>query len=61
MGFDTWGVAIHERRAADVAFAVARWFAKGGSLMSYYMWFGGNAFVSVLVLKFCCNMAFNLL
>ena len=32
-----WG-----RTIADITFAIAQWFARGGSHMNYYMYFGGN-------------------
>ena len=41
--FQKWGEAIPHRPASDVAFSVARWFAKGGSFMNYYMAFGGTS------------------
>jgi beta-galactosidase len=34
------------RSPQDDAFAVARWFARGGSHMNYYMWHGGNNYGS---------------
>lgn len=40
--FQKWGEPIPHRPAVDVAFAVARWFARGGSYMNYYMAFGGS-------------------
>jgi hypothetical protein len=40
--FQNWGQAIPHRPAVDVAFSVARWFARGGSYMTYYMAFGGS-------------------
>ena len=42
--FQNWGEPIPHRPAVDVAFAVARWFARGGSYMNYYMAFGGSTF-----------------
>ena len=42
--FQKWGEAMPHRPASDVAFSVARWFAKGGSFMNYYMAFGGTSF-----------------
>ncbi|GMI16173.1 hypothetical protein TrLO_g5338 [Triparma laevis f. longispina] len=41
--FQKWGEAVPHRPATDVAFSVARWFAKGGSFMNYYMAFGGTS------------------
>lgn len=35
--FKRWGNSDPHRSAADVAFAVARFFQSGGSLMNYYM------------------------
>jgi hypothetical protein len=42
--FQKWGEPVPHRPATDVAFAVARWFARGGSFVSYYMAFGGTNF-----------------
>lgn len=42
--FQTWGQPVPHRPAVDVAFAVARWFARGGTYMNYYMLFGGTTF-----------------
>ena len=42
--FQNWGHPVPHRPATDVAFSVARWFAKGGSYMNYYMLFGGTTF-----------------
>lgn len=42
--FQNWGQPIPHRPSVDVAFAVARWFARGGSYMNYYMAFGGSNF-----------------
>jgi hypothetical protein len=42
--FQNWGEPIPHRPAVDVAFSVARWFARGGSYMNYYMAFGGSTF-----------------
>jgi hypothetical protein len=42
--FQKWGEAVPHRPATDVAFSVARWFAKGGSFHNYYMAFGGTSF-----------------
>lgn len=42
--FQNWGEPIPHRPAVDVAFSVARWFARGGSYMNYYMAFGGTTF-----------------
>ena len=42
--FQTWGEARPHRPSVDVAFSVARWVAKGGTYMNYYMAFGGTTF-----------------
>lgn len=42
--FQKWGEPAPHRPATDTAFAVARWFARGGSFVSYYMAFGGSNF-----------------
>ena len=43
--FSYWGGARKFTRPAyDVAFSVARFVAKGGSLINYYMWHGGTNF-----------------
>lgn len=42
--FQNWGEPVPHRPAVDVAFSVARWFARGGSYMNYYMLFGGSNF-----------------
>eukprot|EP01034_Spumella_vulgaris_P022402 gene22402-28524_t len=42
--FQNWGEPVPHRPAVDVAFSVARWFARGGSYMNYYMAFGGTTF-----------------
>lgn len=42
--FQKWGEPVPHRPATDVAFGVARWFARGGSFLSYYMAFGGTNF-----------------
>lgn len=36
--------AVPHRPAVDVAFAVARWYARGGTFQNYYMAFGGTTF-----------------
>ena len=28
----------------DIAYGVGRWFARGGTLQTYYVWFGGTNF-----------------
>jgi len=42
--YDTFGYPHHVRAAEDVAYAVARFFAAGGTGMNYYMWHGGTNF-----------------
>ena len=42
--FQKWGEPKPRRPVQDVAFAVARWFARGGSMQNYYMWHGGTTF-----------------
>lgn len=51
-GFQIWGNSPHNttnyfwgRSPADIAYAIAQWFARGGSHMNYYMWFGGEGCV----------------
>jgi len=40
--FQNWGSSKPHRPVQDVAFAVARWVARGGAHMNYYMWHGGT-------------------
>ncbi|XP_017226065.1 beta-galactosidase 9 isoform X2 [Daucus carota subsp. sativus] len=42
--FASWGGAIPHRPVEDLAFAVARFFQRGGSFQNYYMYFGGTNF-----------------
>jgi hypothetical protein len=42
--FQNWGDPVPHRPAVDVAFSVARWFAKGGAYLNYYMAFGGTTY-----------------
>ncbi|KAF5751735.1 beta-galactosidase 10 [Tripterygium wilfordii] len=42
--FKTFGGADPHRPPADIAFAVARFFQKGGSVQNYYMYHGGTNF-----------------
>ncbi|TPX31599.1 beta-galactosidase [Synchytrium microbalum] len=42
--FQLWGEPHPTRPAQDVAFSAARFFAKGGTYVSYYMWHGGTNF-----------------
>jgi len=50
MWFQSWGDRAQpltegsNRTSEDVAFTVARWYARGGSHHNYYMYFGGNNF-----------------
>jgi len=42
--FYSWGQAKPSRPAQDLAFAVARWIARGGAHHNYYMYHGGTTF-----------------
>ncbi|KAI3461948.1 hypothetical protein Pfo_018611 [Paulownia fortunei] len=42
--FTEFGGPTHERPVQDLAFAVARFIQKGGSLVNYYMYHGGTNF-----------------
>ncbi|XP_058180957.1 beta-galactosidase 9 isoform X2 [Rhododendron vialii] len=42
--YTTWGGRLPHRPAEDLAFAVARFFQRGGSFQNYYMFFGGTNF-----------------
>ncbi|XP_019180392.1 PREDICTED: beta-galactosidase 9-like [Ipomoea nil] len=42
--FTSWGGRIPHRPAEDIAFAVARFFQRSGSLSNYYMYYGGTNF-----------------
>ncbi|KAK9664551.1 hypothetical protein RND81_14G050700 [Saponaria officinalis] len=42
--YTTWGGRLPHRPVEDLAFAVARFFQRGGSLQNYYMYFGGTNF-----------------
>ncbi|MCD7464552.1 Beta-galactosidase 9 [Datura stramonium] len=42
--FANWGERIPHRPSEDIAFAIARFFQRGGSLQNYYMYFGGTNF-----------------
>lgn len=42
--FQTWGTPRPTRPVEDIAYAVARWYAVGGTLQNYYMWHGGTTF-----------------
>uniref|UniRef100_A0A453KCP0 beta-galactosidase n=1 Tax=Aegilops tauschii subsp. strangulata TaxID=200361 RepID=A0A453KCP0_AEGTS len=39
-----WGGPLPHRPAEDSAFAVARFYQRGGSFQNYYMYFGGTNF-----------------
>ncbi|KAH0470471.1 hypothetical protein IEQ34_000194 [Dendrobium chrysotoxum] len=43
-GFQTFGTSNPHRPPEDIAFSVARFFQKGGSLQNYYMYHGGTNF-----------------
>eukprot|EP01132_Coremiostelium_polycephalum_P005274 gene5274-6567_t len=42
--FQEYGQPVPHRPVQDVLFSVARWIAYGGSLINYYMWYGGSNF-----------------
>ncbi|VAI30164.1 unnamed protein product [Triticum turgidum subsp. durum] len=42
--YANWGGPLPHRPAKDSAFAVARFYQRGGSLQNYYMYFGGTNF-----------------
>ncbi|KAF3456617.1 hypothetical protein FNV43_RR01271 [Rhamnella rubrinervis] len=42
--YTSWGERLPHRPAEDIAFAVARFFQRGGSFQNYYMYFGGTNF-----------------
>lgn len=42
--YDTWGMPHHIRPTRDVTYAVARFFAAGGTGVNHYMWHGGTNF-----------------
>ncbi|HWI66108.1 MAG TPA: beta-galactosidase [Symbiobacteriaceae bacterium] len=42
--YDTWGTPHHRRPTRDVLYAVARFFAAGGTGVNHYMWHGGTNF-----------------
>jgi hypothetical protein len=42
--YTTWGGRLPHRPAEDLAFAVARFYQRGGSFQNYYMYFGGTNF-----------------
>ncbi|KAH7833498.1 hypothetical protein Vadar_006946 [Vaccinium darrowii] len=42
--YTIWGGSLPHRPAEDLAFAVARFFQRGGSFQNYYMFFGGTNF-----------------
>lgn len=42
--YTSWGGRLPHRPTEDLAFAVARFFQRGGSFQNYYMYFGGTNF-----------------
>ncbi|KAJ2696171.1 Beta-galactosidase-1-like protein [Coemansia sp. IMI 209128] len=42
--FQRWGEAAPHRPIEDISYAVAKWFAYGGTYVSYYMYQGGTNF-----------------
>ncbi|KAL3698056.1 hypothetical protein R1sor_012132 [Riccia sorocarpa] len=42
--FQNWGGTVPHRPVEDNAFAIARFFQRGGSFHNYYMYFGGTNF-----------------
>ncbi|KAJ4846033.1 Beta-galactosidase 9 [Turnera subulata] len=42
--YTSWGAKLPHRPVEDLAFAVARFFQRGGSFQNYYMFFGGTNF-----------------
>ncbi|KAH1236768.1 Beta-galactosidase 9 [Glycine max] len=42
--YTQWGERLPHRPVEDLAFAVARFFQRGGSFQNYYMYFGGTNF-----------------
>jgi hypothetical protein len=53
-GFQVWGESVsnvtsyfYGRAPEDVAYSVARWFSRGGSLVNYYMLMGGNNYGTI--------------
>ncbi|CAN1334340.1 Beta-galactosidase 9 [Linum perenne] len=42
--YTEWGEGLPHRPVEDLAFAVARFFQRGGSFQNYYMYFGGTNF-----------------
>lgn len=42
--YASWGGRLPQRPVEDIAFAVARFFQRGGSFQNYYMYFGGTNF-----------------
>lgn len=42
--YRVFGDPPSQRAAEDIAFSVARFFAIGGSLVNYYMYYGGTSF-----------------
>ena len=48
--YTTWGGRLPHRPVEDLAFAVARFFQRGGSFQNYYM------VIYLSQLCFCCNV-----
>ncbi|KAJ2710940.1 hypothetical protein H4R19_003495 [Coemansia spiralis] len=42
--FQRWGEPAPHRPLEDIAYAVAKWFANGGTYVAYYMYHGGTNF-----------------
>ncbi|KAL5702789.1 Beta-galactosidase 9 [Ranunculus cassubicifolius] len=42
--YTSWGARVPHRPVEDIAFAVARFYQRGGSYQNYYMYFGGTNF-----------------
>ncbi|KAJ1822251.1 Beta-galactosidase-1-like protein [Coemansia sp. RSA 2599] len=42
--FQRWGEAAPHRPIEDIAYAVAKWYAHGGTYVAYYMYHGGTNF-----------------
>ncbi|PON34329.1 Glycoside hydrolase [Parasponia andersonii] len=42
--YTSWGERLPHRPVEDLAFAVARFYQRGGSFQNYYMYFGGTNF-----------------
>jgi len=42
--YNTWGGPVHQRSPEDMAYAILRFVAAGGTGVDYYMWHGGTNF-----------------